>query len=222
MTILLILITLGCLGAFFVLSTSPHRNWFAIAAGAAALLAFIMRLLPGSPENLNYLEDFEYAVGHRLGQEIAAGPVQNGTLLILAPVPDSERGIIHRERLLEGVMEGLGTSTLRPVVVEDENLPSAIPPAGPSGTLLVNALRTQSDASMVLSLIGVPQVDPGNWPAIPLYARDLRLDERLRMWLRSGKLKGLVIVEDEFNPDARPRGRNPQADFDLRFQYLRP
>ena len=209
------LIVFASLAGYFLLPGFAYRNFLPGVAVACVALIFLLRLVSGGRENLNYLEDFEYAVGFRLGSAVAES--DPGVLLLLVPSPDENGETRGREELITGFRDALGDVPVSLRIIDNPNLPSSTAIFGVDPGIFQQALKEHPDANGVASLVGLPSNQPQFWPGLPLWAREDQMNPRVRSWLSAPFPTAVVTLQEEYDRLARPQGRKPLADFSIRY-----
>ncbi|GEM_PF-3053266 len=222
MSIVFFLMTAVGLGLYFSQSQSSKRPLFAGMGVLGALLLLLSRLIPSGAESIDYLNEYEEALGYQMARSLIASVPEAGTALYLLPQaanPEIQKRIDSLER---GFLKGLKGSTWIPQAMNSEQLPADIPAFGASPQLFSEVLQRHPKAAAIISFVGLPALDPSQWPGKALLARENKFNRRIEPWISQGKAQAVICLLDNIDSSARPKGKDPEADFALRYRVLTP
>ncbi len=220
MTALLLLLALAGIGLFFLQPTAPYRK---IAGGvgiASSVLLLAVRLFGGGPESIAYLERFDAAVGHQMAVALKEQLPDGGKVIVLPLNPENESQRERNDTLISSFLDELNGSNWTPVVSQHESLPTQMAPFGSAPNVFAAEMAKHQDAAALVSFIGLPIMNPEQWPSLPLLAQDFRMDRRVKNWRNQPAARALITMQDDIDPGARPKGRDLKAIFDLRYQLF--
>jgi len=222
MTTLLLLLALAGIALYFLQPAASYRK---IAGGvgiASSLLLLGMRLFGGGPESIDYLERFDEAIGQQMAVALKERVPETGTVIVLPLNPEAEKMRKRHDALIGAFLKELEGSDWEPVISQQSNLPAQIAPFGAAPNLFASEMSKYPNAEAVVSFIGLPIMNPEQWPTMPLLVQDFRMDRRVRSWQQQPSAKAIITLQEEFDGSARPKGRDLKAIFDLRYQITRP
>lgn len=222
MTILLLLVSLAGIGLYFLQPTASYRL---IAGGVgivASIALLLVRLMSGGPESIDYLDRFEEAIGHQMALELKERVPASGKVIVLPLTPENEAEKKRHDILLSAFLKELEGSDWTPIISENENLPKQMAPFGASPNVFGEEMRNHSDARAIVSFIGLPIMDPAQWPNMPLLAQEFRPDRRIRSWKSQPAAKAVITLQEEFDRSARPKGKDLETVFAIRYQVQAP
>ena len=176
-----------------------------VAVAGIAALAFAVLYALKFPDATPASTAFGGGDGALLGRAVADSIPGGGELLVLQR-PDLSKGLSGiPERQVDGLAAGAG----RKFRMTRESCEDLTP------EFCRNLLARHPGACAMVSLVGLPDAPPEEWPANapPLYALGFAADLKKEEWRQSDRLKALVVFRQRPTDGVKPSGSTATADY---------